>query len=31
MFHVWAVDTECGRFPGVDENGLICDPEHPHD
>jgi LPXTG-motif cell wall-anchored protein len=29
MVHVWIVDTPCGRFPGVDEHGLMCDPEHP--
>lgn len=29
MLHVWTVDTPCGRFAGVDENGLICDHEHP--
>ena len=28
MVHVWIVDTPCGRFPGVDEHGLMCDPEH---
>ena len=28
MLHVWIVDTECGRFAGVDENGLQCDHEH---
>ena len=25
MVHVWIVDTPCGRFAGVDENGLQCD------
>ena len=30
MLHVWAVDTVCGRFAGVDENGLQCEP-HEHD
>jgi LPXTG-motif cell wall-anchored protein len=30
MLHVWIVDTECGRFAGVDENGLICH-HHPED
>jgi hypothetical protein len=29
MVHVWIVDTPCGRFPGVDEHGLMCDPGHP--
>jgi hypothetical protein len=29
MGHVWIVDTLCGRFPGVDEHGLMYDPEHP--
>jgi hypothetical protein len=29
MLHVWAVDTRCGRFAGVDENGLQC--HHDHD
>ena len=28
MLHVWVVDTRCGRFAGVDENGLQCDHEH---
>jgi acetyl esterase/lipase len=28
MLHVWAVDTPCGRFAGVDENGLQCHDEH---
>ncbi|MBN2622420.1 MAG: hypothetical protein JXA83_03575 [Acidimicrobiales bacterium] len=28
MIHVWLVDTPCGRFAGVDENGLQCDHEH---
>src|ERR671910_1542079 len=27
MVHVWIVDTPCGRFPGVDEHGLMCDHE----
>lgn len=27
MVHVWVVDTPCGRFAGVDENGLICHHE----
>lgn len=27
MLHVWAVDTPCGRFAGVDEHGLQC---HQH-
>jgi hypothetical protein len=30
MFHVWVVDTPCGRFAGVDEGGLICDHDHEH-
>jgi LPXTG-motif cell wall-anchored protein len=30
MVHVWTVDTRCGRFAGVDENGLQCEP-HGHD
>jgi hypothetical protein len=30
MLHVWIVDTPCGRFAGVDENGLQCAP-HEHD
>jgi hypothetical protein len=29
MVHVWIVDTRCGRFAGVDENGLQCH-EHEH-
>jgi hypothetical protein len=29
MIHVWAVDTPCGRFAGVDEHGLQCD-DHEH-
>jgi hypothetical protein len=28
MVHVWIVDTRCGRFPGVDEHGLMCHDEH---
>jgi LPXTG-motif cell wall-anchored protein len=28
MLHVWIVDTRCGRFAGVDENGLQCEHEH---
>lgn len=28
MLHVWTVDTPCGRFAGVDENGLQCHHEH---
>ena len=28
MLHVWIVDTPCGRFAGVDENGLQCEHEH---
>jgi hypothetical protein len=28
MLHVWIVDTMCGRFAGVDENGLMC---HHHE
>jgi hypothetical protein len=28
MVHVWIVDTRCGRFPGIDEHGLMCDHEH---
>jgi acetyl esterase/lipase len=28
MVHVWIVDTPCGRFAGVDENGLQCDHHH---
>ena len=28
MVHVWTVDTPCGRFAGVDENGLQCHHEH---
>ncbi len=28
MLHVWIVDTMCGRFAGVDENGLQCEHEH---
>jgi hypothetical protein len=30
MVHVWIVDTMCGRFAGVDENGLQC-TSHEHD
>ncbi|HKE76767.1 MAG TPA: neocarzinostatin apoprotein domain-containing protein [Acidimicrobiales bacterium] len=30
MVHIWIVDTPCGRFAGVDENGLQCTP-HEHD
>jgi hypothetical protein len=30
MLHVWIVDTRCGRFAGVDENGLQCEP-HQHE
>ena len=30
MVHVWIVDTECGRFAGVDENGLMCDHDGGH-
>jgi LPXTG-motif cell wall-anchored protein len=30
MVHVWIVDTPCGRFAGVDEHGLQCEP-HGHD
>jgi hypothetical protein len=29
MMHVWAVDTPCGRFAGVDETGLVCG-SHEH-
>jgi LPXTG-motif cell wall-anchored protein len=29
MVHVWIVDTMCGRFAGVDENGLQCE-HHDH-
>jgi hypothetical protein len=28
MLHVWIVDTECGRFAGVDGGGLMCEHEH---
>ncbi len=28
MIHVWTIDTRCGRFAGVDENGLQCDHGH---
>jgi len=30
MLHIWIVDTPCGRFAGVDENGLQCEP-HQHE
>jgi hypothetical protein len=28
MVHIWIVDTHCGRFAGVDENGVQCHDEH---